>query len=89
MEIYEIKILRERCKDCGNCLELCPQSKATETPPVFLEDDGVVRVGNPASCIGCFTCVEFCRASAVRVLPAEGFPLLPDIFVSRPTSRIF
>jgi len=67
--VPEIKVLRERCVRCGDCVILCPQSGDRVTYPVLMSagDTGEIKVENPESCFGCMTCVEFCRASAVVV----------------------
>lgn len=91
MGIPEIKIMRERCVLCGDCIVICPQSGKKADSPVLSrsEDDSTVRVSHPEGCIGCYACVEFCRAAAIHVSEEES--LLedqPEIFPGRPVSRI-
>jgi NAD-dependent dihydropyrimidine dehydrogenase PreA subunit len=62
-----IIIDRERCIGCGECIDICPQSRDTEYPVYEREDDGSPRVVNADSCIRCLSCEINCRASAVRI----------------------
>ena len=89
--VPEIRIMRERCVGCGDCLTLCPQSGPDAADPVFLaEPEGQgVRVAHNESCFACMTCVEFCRASAIVMTheppTTEG---QPDLHPTRPASKI-
>lgn len=67
--VPEIRIMRERCVRCGDCVELCPQSGPGAEEPVFvIERAGTdVRLAHIENCIACFTCVEFCRAAAIAI----------------------
>lgn len=86
----DIKIMRERCVECGDCVTLCPQSIDESPFPVFrLSGELGVEVLHEESCIACFTCVEYCRAAAIVIHPdrfAEEDQ--PEIFPSRPVVRI-
>ena len=87
----DIKIMRERCVQCGDCLKLCPQSGPGAELPVFMMDDETqsVKVENSASCFGCLTCVEFCRAAAiVMTLDKKASDDLPDLYPTRPANKI-
>ncbi|GEM_PF-978304 len=87
----DIKIMRERCVQCGDCLKLCPQSGPGVEFPVFTMDDETqsVRIENSASCFGCLTCVEFCRATAIiMTLDKKAAVDLPDLYPTRPANKI-
>ena len=89
-ELPEIRIMRERCILCGDCIKMCPQSgEGVESPVLSDSGGGEVTVENRDSCIACYTCVEFCRASAIVVSHDSG---LPDhsamVFPERPLDRI-
>jgi len=48
-----------------------------------------VKVENSASCFGCLTCVEFCRAAAiVMTLDQKAADDLPDLYPTRPANKI-
>ncbi|MHB8895824.1 MAG: indolepyruvate ferredoxin oxidoreductase subunit alpha [Candidatus Geothermincolia bacterium] len=85
----EIRVLKERCVACGDCVALCPQSGAGLESSVLVLDDGQVSVSGADGCIGCFTCVEFCRAAAIVISgSAPGSQSPGGLYPSRPTSRI-
>jgi ferredoxin len=83
--------LRERCIQCGDCMEVCPQSGTDTDFSVFTrsDEDDEIRVTHPENCIACFTCVEFCRACAV-VMSYDRHPSepQPDLFPFRPANKI-
>jgi len=88
--MLEIAVVVERCVNCGDCVNLCPQSGDEAASPVLtMAESGAVEVAEAAGCIGCFTCVEFCRAAAITIsgvpAPANG---QPDVYPTRPVSRI-
>jgi Fe-S-cluster-containing hydrogenase component 2 len=86
----DIRVLRERCVACRDCIDLCPQSGDDVEFPV-LAMDGIeeISVQNTEGCIGCFTCVEFCRAAAIVISGSTSrAPSHPGLYPTRPTSRI-
>jgi len=88
--VPEIRIMRERCVACGDCVSLCPQSGPGAHAPVLVgREGGEVGVENSEGCIACFSCVEFCRSAAITITNAELGPEgQPAIYPTRPTSRI-
>lgn len=62
-----IRIDRERCIGCFECIDVCPQSSNTEFPVYEKGEDGYPTVVNEDSCIGCLSCEQDCRADAIRV----------------------
>jgi Fe-S-cluster-containing hydrogenase component 2 len=89
--IGEIRIMRERCVHCGDCLELCPQSGPDDTQSIFsISGEGAdVRVPHVENCISCYTCVEYCRAAAITIA-GDSKPPDADIELrhSRPANKI-
>jgi formate hydrogenlyase subunit 6/NADH:ubiquinone oxidoreductase subunit I len=88
-ELPDIRIMRERCVFCGDCVRLCPQSGGGTDHPVFSDSGGEVVIESRESCIACFTCVEFCRASAIVISLGPGaHDDIPAVFPARPFDRI-
>ena len=86
----DIHVNVERCVACGDCVALCPQSgSVVELPVLVVADTGLVEVADREGCIGCFTCVEFCRSAAITITgappAADG---QPEVYPTRPISRI-
>jgi formate hydrogenlyase subunit 6/NADH:ubiquinone oxidoreductase subunit I len=88
--VVDIRIMRERCVACGDCVDLCPQSgPGREFPVLVVDESGEVSVASSEGCIACFSCCEFCRSAAITITNAEGgLDGQPDIYPTRPTSRI-
>jgi len=62
-----IRIDKERCIGCGECVDVCPQTTRTDFPVYAVGEDRTPVVANPESCIGCLSCQAQCRAEAVTV----------------------
>ena len=56
-----IILLPERCKECGICIEMCPQKVFTEG----IDDKPVITRGD--ACKGCRLCEYYCPDFAVRI----------------------
>jgi NAD-dependent dihydropyrimidine dehydrogenase PreA subunit len=54
-------INKDRCNDCGNCLEICPVG-------VFGKENEVVVVKKAAECLGCKACEVQCPNAAIEVI---------------------
>jgi NAD-dependent dihydropyrimidine dehydrogenase PreA subunit len=67
-----IRIDRERCIGCFECIDLCPQAKETAYPVYEKGNDGFPRVANEDSCIGCLSCEAGCRACAIVIKADRG-----------------
>lgn len=68
-----IRIDAERCVSCRECMDICPQTRDAQFPVYNWGDNGLPRVENPESCIGCLSCVVGCRARAIEVERGGGF----------------
>jgi NAD-dependent dihydropyrimidine dehydrogenase PreA subunit len=62
-----IRIDRERCIGCFECVDICPQVADLEFPVFERGIDGYPAIACEESCIGCLSCEASCRADAIRV----------------------
>ncbi|MDQ7783293.1 MAG: 4Fe-4S binding protein [Desulfomonilaceae bacterium] len=58
--MYLPKIDEEKCKQCGECVDVCPAD-------VLGSDDEKTNVVNPADCLGCESCISVCPEEAITV----------------------
>jgi NAD-dependent dihydropyrimidine dehydrogenase PreA subunit len=58
--VYLIKVEREKCNGCGQCVDLCPVD-------VFEVKEGRSVPLNPPNCLGCGTCVAVCTTEAIII----------------------
>jgi NAD-dependent dihydropyrimidine dehydrogenase PreA subunit len=54
-------------------MEVCPQTGEGEEPVFEKGGDGKPVVANPENCIGCMSCVVYCRATAVELQGKESW----------------
>ena len=60
-DIVRIEVLPAMCKECGLCVEFCPEGEVLEL------QDGRVRVVTLQACTGCGQCELRCPDFAIRV----------------------
>jgi NAD-dependent dihydropyrimidine dehydrogenase PreA subunit len=58
--VYLIKVEREKCNGCGQCVDFCPVD-------VFEIKEGKSVPLNPQNCLGCGTCVAVCTMEAIII----------------------
>ena len=58
--MYIPKIDEEKCKSCGECVDVCPAEV------IEVSRDKTV-VAKPDECLGCESCVSVCPEEAVTV----------------------
>jgi NAD-dependent dihydropyrimidine dehydrogenase PreA subunit len=62
--MYEVKVDREKCIGCGECVEVCP------VEVYEMQDEKSVPV-NVEECIGCESCIEVCEQEAITVTEVD------------------
>lgn len=58
----------EACKDCGQCVEICPPKSLTQKKGDLVFDYG--------KCIRCFCCQEICPEGAITIQPGWALKIL-------------
>ena len=58
--MYLPKIIDDKCKQCGECVDVCPAD-------VLTVDENQTTVANPQDCLGCESCVSVCPEEAITV----------------------
>jgi len=58
--VYLIKVAKEKCNGCGQCLDFCPVD-------VFEFLGGIALPSRPENCLGCGTCEAVCERKAIVV----------------------
>ena len=56
-----IRIDKEKCTGCRQCIELCPGNLIK-----WNDDEGHAYMRRPSDCWGCASCIKVCPADAVR-----------------------
>jgi len=59
-QVETIRILLERCTDCGCCIEVCPSD-------ALAREGGAVILAHPEDCGGCGQCELICPEDAIEV----------------------
>ncbi len=60
MPKVKIKILEERCKGCGLCIEFCPRKVLSFSGKRNLQGYKVVSFNDPERCNACGICYLMC-----------------------------
>ncbi len=65
----KVKILKERCKGCGLCVQACPKNNLSLGKKFNASGYAYAKPGD--DCIGCGICAELCPDIAIRVYKEE------------------
>lgn len=69
------KILEDKCKACGKCVEICPKNIISIDPKKgrysvlckSTDKGGIVRKNCDVGCIGCMKCQKVCQSEAITI----------------------
>lgn len=64
-EPAEIRLISERCKGCGYCVEFCPKDVLEMSNEINTKGFLLPRVARPEACISCEVCQYVCPDMAV------------------------
>ncbi len=69
---YQIHVIADRCKECGFCIEFCPQHTLCKSTETNSKGYHVVCMDNGDKCTGCNICSMVCPDFAINVVSIEG-----------------
>jgi 2-oxoglutarate ferredoxin oxidoreductase subunit delta len=68
---WQIRVLKERCKGCGFCIEFCPRKVIHESAEFNRKGYHPVYVDSNSDCTGCRLCELLCPEFALSVVPRK------------------
>jgi 2-oxoglutarate ferredoxin oxidoreductase subunit delta len=66
---FEIHIIEDRCKECGFCIEFCPNGVLKKSDKINAKGYHPPEPINPKNCMGCRTCELLCPDFAIFITP--------------------
>jgi NAD-dependent dihydropyrimidine dehydrogenase PreA subunit len=70
-KVYHVEVDGEACKDCGYCIEVCPQAVFRQADYFNAKGYRPVQVELNKQCIGCRRCFFACPDFAIDVIEPE------------------
>lgn len=67
----ELIIIAERCKECGFCIEFCPQHVIVKSAEINSKGYHPVHLSDEARCTKCDICGMICPDFAISVVDTE------------------
>lgn len=64
----EVKVIEERCKGCGFCIEFCPMHVLDYSPNINARGAHPPYVKNPDACTACGLCEQLCPDLAIYIV---------------------
>ena len=74
---YQVKVIAERCKGCGFCIEFCPKHTLRESDEINSRGYHLVCMddsGDGNECTGCAVCSIICPDFAISVVSMDEEP---------------
>ncbi|MFC2001110.1 4Fe-4S dicluster domain-containing protein [Chloroflexota bacterium] len=71
---HQIRVLKERCKECGFCIEFCPQKAISKSAEINSHGYHIVGLDNSDKCTGCNICAMICPEFAITLVPTREEP---------------
>ena len=68
---YQIRVLTERCKGCGFCIEFCPKQTLHESTELNRKGYHPAYADVDNDCPNCGLCELICPEFAIYVVPLE------------------
>lgn len=68
----KISILKEVCKGCLYCVDVCPKKVLQEGASFNEKGHCYVVAARPEACIGCGMCTDMCPEAAIELTEGEG-----------------
>ena len=63
----QVKMIAERCKGCGFCVELCPKHSLHKSTDINSKGYHLIDMHNISECTGCGICEMICPDFAIDV----------------------
>ena len=70
----QVSVIAERCKECGFCIEFCPQHILYKSTEMNSKGYHIVGIADNDNCDGCNTCSMICPDFAINVISIDGEP---------------
>lgn len=66
-----VRILKERCKGCGYCVEFCPTGALKMSQELSPKGYYLATVDDESKCLGCGLCEALCPDFAIHVYTGD------------------
>lgn len=70
----QVNVIAGRCKECGFCIEFCPQHVLCKSTEINSKGYHIVSINNSDTCTGCNICSMLCPEFAISVVSIKEEP---------------